>query len=203
MSEPTAPATTDQDGAPAVVNLPVPPGGERIEADAVAAASEAERSTPPTTGQDAPVLDPVATAAPTPEPTPLPDEVQSAIRDVAASHSSTNGTGKKPPQVRRREAWIELPGDYEGFRYRAWVNHPHSLIMQAKYAANDALQTLAFCQIVLEHNGWRNEDGDEYPPANTPEFWEQIPDELAGAVILGVEQEKEKLPNLMRQLNRR
>jgi hypothetical protein len=31
------------------------------------------------------------------------------------------------PRVKRREVWIEMPEEYEGFRLKMWVNAPSRL----------------------------------------------------------------------------
>jgi hypothetical protein len=45
------------------------------------------------------------------------------------------------------------------------------------------LQLPALRKIVLEHNGWIDEDGQPLPIADSDEFWERIPDVLLSVLI--------------------
>jgi hypothetical protein len=100
------------------------------------------------------------------------------------------------PQIQRREKWVDLPEEYEGFKIKIWVNAPTRLwaaIGRAgdnEEAAQDAAQ-----KIVMEHNGWLDYDGEPFPAANTKEFWEAIPTELAGVIFALVQYEMGNLPN--------
>jgi hypothetical protein len=103
------------------------------------------------------------------------------------------------PQVQRREKWVPLPDEYEGFEFRMWVNAPNHLFVSVLTRGDsEALQ-----KIVLEHNGWRDFDGQPYPPATELAFWEQIPNELAACVIAQVQVEMGKLAASQRQTKRR
>jgi hypothetical protein len=113
--------------------------------------------------------------------------------------AETNGHG---PQVKRREAWVELPTEYEGFRFRVWLNAPTriwgELTGDSEKQALDALR-----QLVLEHNGWLDFDGQPYPPAGEAKFWEEIPTELAACMIVATQTEMQKLPNSIAPQRRR
>jgi hypothetical protein len=106
------------------------------------------------------------------------------------------------PQIKRRETWVELPGDYAGFKFRLWVNAPariwNDLNSDTEEAALAALQ-----QLILEHNGWRDFDGEPYPPANESAFWEAIPTELAACILVASQSEMQKLPNSIAPQRRR
>lgn len=98
------------------------------------------------------------------------------------------------PQIPRREMWLALPGDYSDFRVRIWRNFPQRL--KADLRSGDGEKVMAaMTRIVLEHNGWRDEDGNPYPPASEPAFWEAIPDELAMVVGNALMEEIKKLPS--------
>jgi hypothetical protein len=49
-------------------------------------------------------------------------------------------------------------------------------------------------KIVVEHNGWCDEEGVPSPPANTDAFWDAIPDELAATLITLLRFEVENWP---------
>ena len=103
------------------------------------------------------------------------------------------------PQVQRREKWVPLPDEYEGFEFRMWVNAPVSLWQRVIQGGDsEALQ-----KIVLEHNGWRDFDGQPYPPATELAFWEQIPNELAACILGACQAEMGKLAASQRQTRRR
>lgn len=61
----------------------------------------------------------------------------------------------------------------------------------------------ALSKIVLSHNGWCDEDGTPYPPASEPRFWEEIPTELAAAIMILLRREAAKLPNSLMRTGRR
>ncbi len=106
------------------------------------------------------------------------------------------------PQIKRREAWIKLPDEYEGFEIRAWINAPIRLWNAVESGDGSEMQT-ALTEIVLEHNGWLDFDGKLYPPANTESFWDEIPTELAACVLRVVQNEVSKLPNSLAPQSRR
>lgn len=117
--------------------------------------------------------------------------------------SEKNGTA---PRVQRREKWIELPGDYAGFQFKVWVNAPTKLWTEIGKLADSEAQhepMTALKKIVLEHNGWLDFDGNPYPPATETAFWEEIPTELAGCVIIATQAEMGKLPNSLAPKRRR
>jgi hypothetical protein len=103
------------------------------------------------------------------------------------------------PQVRRREAWVELPEPYAGFKFRLWLSAPSATWLAVEGAG--AYEALS--QLVLEHNGWRDEDGVVYPPPSEPAFWTAIPTELAGCVVAASQAEMAKLPNSLMPTRRR
>lgn len=118
------------------------------------------------------------------------------------------------PRVQRREKWLELPGDYAGFQFKVWVNAPTKLWMalgrnaagnreEDEQKASETEAQEAIKQIVLEHNGWLDFDGNPYPPASKTAFWEEIPTELAACMIAATQAEQAKLPNSIAPRRRR
>lgn len=109
--------------------------------------------------------------------------------------------GTKGPQIKRRETWVDLPDEYEGFKIRIWVNAPTTLWRQMGEGDTEETQAAA-SKLVLEHNGWRDFDGDPYPAVG-PEFWDAIPTELAATMIAAANAEMMKLPNSLTPTRRR
>lgn len=110
-----------------------------------------------------------------------------------------NGNG---PQIKRREAWIDLPPEYDGFQVKVWLNAPSRLWSELS-GGEEAKTMAALQQIVLEHNGWLDYDGQQYPPANSEAFWQDIPTELAACILVAAQAEMQKLPNSIAPRNRR
>ena len=104
------------------------------------------------------------------------------------------------PKVQRREKWITIKDEaYEGFEFRIWVNYPQRLDLEIRSTDEDKIRA-ALKQVILEHNGWLDEEGNPYPPSTTDEFWKQIPNELAAVVLALMRMEAARLPNsLMRK----
>ena len=100
------------------------------------------------------------------------------------------------PQIQRREAWVDLPAEYQGFKVRIWVNAPTKYWNDVT-GDDEVLRLDALKRIVLEHNSWLDFDGEPYPPSSDVDFWEEIPTELAVCVIAAVQAEMQRLPNSM------
>ncbi len=105
--------------------------------------------------------------------------------------SPTTETAITGPRLPRREAWVDVP-EYEGFRVRLWTNYPRRVLDQLASQEPEEVLT-ALRTVVLEHNGWLDFDGQPFPPASEALFWEQIPDELAGALLVMARLEAGKL----------
>lgn len=118
-----------------------------------------------------------------------------------AKGNASNGNG---PQVQRREAWVDLPEEYAGFKVQVWVNAPTKLFMalRGEDMTEEQLQETA-SKLVLAHNGWRDFDGNEYPPPSEEAFWVEIPTELAACVFALLQAESFKLPNSLAPKSRR
>ena len=127
-----------------------------------------------------------------------------------------NGTPVPPapllasgPKMPKRIRWVDLPthdssGEeaYPGFKARLWVNFPASLLQEIRSGEHLRVKA-ALSKIVLEHNGWCDEEGEPFPPAGDDTFWEAVPTELATIVIVMIQTESIKLPNSMMQERQR
>lgn len=112
-------------------------------------------------------------------------------------HESRNGAiavaGDVLPQtalpMQRKERWLPLhPTEYPGWEIKVWLNYPRRLRDAAFYSGTDPQQKeerlAALRRIVLAHNGWADDEGVPFPPADTEAFWEDIPDEVGSAIFL-------------------
>ncbi len=106
------------------------------------------------------------------------------------------------PRIPRREAWIDLPSEYPGFRLRVWLNAPASAWNDLT-SGDEARMQSALVRVVLEHNGWVDFDDVPYPPASDATLWDLLPTELIAVMITAVQNEMQKLPNSMRPQRRR
>ena len=78
---------------------------------------------------------------------------------------------------------------------RPYTIGPDEDIREAARSGDADRGFAALGQIVLEHNGWCDEDGVPYPPPGERAFWDAIPTELASVVIVLVQREAQRLPN--------
>ncbi len=123
-------------------------------------------------------------------------EESSVVKKVEGTTVVTAG-----PQVQKRLVWVDIP-EYEGFEVQIWANHPQQ--MSNDLISNDVEKVkAALLHVITAHNGWLDYEGTEYPAANTPEFWEAIPTELAVLVMQLVNEAVMQLPNSQRQTRRR
>lgn len=129
------------------------------------------------------------------------------------------------PQIKRREKWVSLSDEYEGFYFKLWVNAPTNLwndvakagtviksdsddeddVAEAKAMAAE-IETNAMAalkKIVLAHNSWLDFDGNEYPPTSDDAFWEQVPTELLSCIYVESQIAMSELPNSRRRNKRR
>ena len=131
------------------------------------------------------------------------------------------------PRIPRRELWLDVP-EYPGFRAKMWANHPQRLARDLQSKDVERIAS-ALSAIVLEHNGWCDEEGDPYPPAGElreiaesvtedgPDgapitrtvnrieypFYEAIPTELAVLLIVLINEAATTLPNSLLRTRRR
>lgn len=115
--------------------------------------------------------------------------------------AEANGKG---PQIKRRERWVKLPEEYEGFEFQVWVNAPAKFWTTAVSPDTEEPERVeALSKIVIAHNGWLDFDGEPFPQPNEAGFWEAIPTELAACVIASVQNEMTRLPNSLAPQKRR
>jgi hypothetical protein len=81
------------------------------------------------------------------------------------------------PRIPRRLVWVDVP-EYDGFRAKVWCNYPKRLALELASEDQERIYA-ALGQLVLEHNGWLDDQGEPFPPADTRAFWDAVPNELA------------------------
>ena len=113
-----------------------------------------------------------------------------------------NGSAPRAP---RRTAWVDMPDEYqvddegkpvaEGqrMRFRMWLNFPQRILTEIQ-SGDQERSGAALRQIVLEHNGWWEND-EPLPPADDPDFWQAISTNLAVAMLAVIGRESAKIPN--------
>ena len=106
------------------------------------------------------------------------------------------------PRIPRREVWIDFPPEYPGFRVKVWLNFPARMLDDLRSGDVDRMRKTLF-KVVLEHNGWVDEDGEPYPPPTDEDFWTTIPTEVGVTIIALINIEVTKLPNSLAAANRR
>ena len=100
-----------------------------------------------------------------------------AVADLPPPAFPTKPADLVRPRLTR---WLDLPGEYgeAGYRALVWINYPSGLRDALKGDDSDARKA-AITAIVLEHNGWPDDDGNILPPVGDPLFWERCDDYLA------------------------
>ena len=118
--------------------------------------------------------------------------------DVTAHAGAPAAAG---PRMPRRTLWVDLPertpeGEeaYPGFKVRVWVNFPSRFAEQLK-TGNEEEKSEVLRKIVVEHNGWCDEEGTPFPAATDPEFYRQIPTELAVLIVVAIQEAMVRFPN--------
>lgn len=136
------------------------------------------------------------------------------IGELAVTTNGTAPAGELPvatpgPRMPKRLRWIDLPSvdnsgeeAYPGFRVKLWVNYPAALLNEIRSGEHPRVKA-ALQKIVLEHNGWCDDEGTPFPPTDAEDFWEVVPTELAAIVISYIQTETVKLPNSMLQERQR
>lgn len=121
----------------------------------------------------------------------------------------TNGhldAGDVPPlvirQAARRVRWISLGDDeiYPGFEMKVWVNPSHVAKRMAEWGDQSGINF--FRLVVLEHNGWADEDGTPYPPVSDPAFFDALPQEMGNLMGEAIKAAFNQVPNSTRAENR-
>lgn len=92
----------------------------------------------------------------------------------------------------KRIAELTLPEPYNEFHATCWINAPRSLWLEAT-SQDEATVTAALQQIVVGHD-LCDFNGDPYPPADDPEFWNLIPTEVGAVIISAIQSQVGRLP---------
>src|SRR5262245_54143445 len=145
--------------------------------------------------------------SPRAQPAPQPEEPFTRLVDLRPGAAAPpavardNSPDNDGPRVQRREDWVELPEPYAGFRFKLWMTAPTRVWMTIGAGGDDAEAALR--SVVLAHNGWRDEDGAPFPPADSTAFWEAIPTELAALVLRAAQLELGRLGEALGASRRR
>jgi hypothetical protein len=88
----------------------------------------------------------------------------------------------------RIEEWIDVPG-YPGFQVKVWANAPQRVLGDLVSGDSERVSA-SLSALVLEHNGWVDDQGEPLPPADDPTFWqsEDLPRHLAVRVLQAIEE---------------
>ena len=105
------------------------------------------------------------------------------------------------PRAPRIEEWVEIP-DYPGYLARVWVNYPERLYREMQ-SGEQAATAAAARQIVLEHNGWCDANGEPLPSAQDEAFWDAMSLHLSVRVLGTVRAKALELPNFLGATRRR
>lgn len=135
------------------------------------------------------IVDHRPTAAPAPPPT-APEAAPAPRTRVVESPSGPGG-----PRAPRREVEVLIEG-YPGFAAWVWANYPQRLRDDLTSADGERIRA-ALLRLVVEHNGWCDEEGTPYPPASDPAFWDAIPTELSLLLGRAIREAPSVYPNFL------
>ena len=96
--------------------------------------------------------------------------------------------------IPRREAWLDMPEEYAGFRVQVWLNAP-ARVWNGIWAGDGAETEAGLRQVIVAHNDWCDFDGNPYPQPSESEFWQEIPTELAAIILRVAREATYDLPN--------
>ena len=97
------------------------------------------------------------------------------------------------PRAPRREVEVDVPG-YAGFTCWVWANYPQRLREDVQ-AEDEARLRAVLARLVVGHNGWCDADGEPFPPADDPAFYDAIPLELAVLLVRAIVEAPGIYPN--------
>lgn len=115
-----------------------------------------------------------------------PPAVSPPVPPVVRVRESPPGPDGRP-RAPRREVEVAIDG-YPGYTAWVWSNYPRRLAAALNDAADEAAITGVLRQLVVAHNGWCDTEGEPYPPADDPGFYEAIPLELAVLLLRAINQ---------------
>jgi hypothetical protein len=105
------------------------------------------------------------------------------------------------PRMPKRTLWVDLPettpdGDvaYPGFKVRVWVNFPARFAEQLKTGTEEE-KAGVLRRIIVEHNGWCDDEGHPFPAADDPAFYQELPQELASLILYSIVEAMNRFPN--------
>jgi hypothetical protein len=99
--------------------------------------------------------------------------------------------------------WVDVDSErYPGFRVKLRANFRQATALEIA-SGDEARMVAGLAEVVLEHNGWRDDLGEPFPPATDPAFWtgpRSIPTEVAGLLLARVAEEASAYPNSRRPM---
>lgn len=117
------------------------------------------------------------------------------IQTFHKDSGSAGGAVERAGRVTKRTRWVDLPQEeYPTWKVYLWVNFPAGLLEDIR-SGDESKAREALRRIVLEHNGWQDEEGEELVPADHEDFYRVIPTEVLGCLMALIQQECAKLPN--------
>jgi ribosomal protein S10 len=117
------------------------------------------------------------------------------VRQNGRATEAMDVTPAAGPRLPRDEEWWDVEG-VPDFTVRLWVNFSTALFRRAiGVDATAEQQREALQQIVLEHNGWLDEDGKPYPAADDDGFYEALPRRLILRLVRTIGAARDTLPN--------
>lgn len=109
---------------------------------------------------------------------------RATVNGVAPS-SGGDGRGKR---IANRTPWIDLPEPFDNLRVRIWLDYPQEIAdfltkpeTETQEQANQRVMEF-LKSVILQHDGWEDDDGAVLPQPDTDEFWERIPTPLGRAL---------------------
>lgn len=122
------------------------------------------------------------------EPSPAPPAPPAVVAAPVASGAPT-GSGPRIPHI---VEWLDVP-EYPGFRARCWINPTRRLAGELN--SGDVARVRAVLrELVLEHNGWCDDEGHPLPPAQEDGFWDELGVHLLGCLIAAIAERASRNP---------
>jgi hypothetical protein len=96
----------------------------------------------------------------------------------------------------RREMRIDLPEPYQDFSILGWMNFPRGVGADLSSGDEERVRS-ALMAVILDHD-LVDEEGQPYPLASDPAFWEAIPTDVGGMLFRAFVGQVGQLPKATR-----